>query len=611
MKTILKHLWLLSLLILATSGILLMSDASHRENRTKSGTAQPSIAIVQYSSTPLLDEHVRGVIAELERQGCLKRNHQNLRVLNAQGDNTMAASIAREVVEGQYDILITSSTMSLQSIANANRNKRKPHIFGAVTDPYGTGVGITGTEPDNHPAHLAGIGTFQPVTELFKVAKSLNPDLQRVGVLWNPAEQCSAACLRKARAICKELKIELIEVNANNASEVSEALRSLLSKNVEAVWIGGDTVATGAAKFMIQKSGESNVPVITNDPADVGQGALIGLGANYYTVGEYTGKLAAEIIRGRSPASVAIKNVVPEKLNVNQTLLDQLDGWNMNSAIQQRIAVDKSTHETAQIALINLVHAPGLDAAEKGILDALKQQGTDYKLIRFNAQGDASLISQQIKSALASDPDLVLTLTTPVMLAAAKQIKEVPVVFTVASNPRDLGVKVPDNLCGVYEDLSAAQLLEMIQRRQPGLQKIGALYDPSQPNAVLAADALKAEAKKAHIECIDCTVFAVAELNMATRSLIQKGAEAVVIGSDNLTSSGFPAIIKAANALNTPVYTNEPSLVDQGAAGAVGCDYYAWGFQAGQMIARILSGTRPDQLGLEAQTKKAAREASE
>jgi hypothetical protein len=52
MKAILKHLWILILLIITTSGILLMSDASHRESSSKYSQTQPSIAIIQYASTP-------------------------------------------------------------------------------------------------------------------------------------------------------------------------------------------------------------------------------------------------------------------------------------------------------------------------------------------------------------------------------------------------------------------------------------------------------------------------------------------------------------------------------------------------------------------------------
>ena len=564
----------------------------------------------------LLDEHVRGMIDELEQQGCLTPDRSNLRILNAQGDHSLSAAIAREAVDGSYELLLTSSTMSLQSVANANKNHRKPHIFGAVTDPYGTGTGINGTRPEDHPPWLAGIGTFQPVEELFRLVSELNPLLKQVGVVWNPAEQCSTACLIKARTICRELDIELAEANATNAAEVGDALRALLSKGVEAVWIGGDTVATSTAQFIIRKAADVDVPVITNDPRDVKRGALIGLGADYYTVGRYTGALAAEVIHGRSLDSVAVENVVPQKLRVNRLLMDSLAGWTLTASVVARLepAEVEKIKKIHQVALINLVHAPGLDAAEKGLIDAFSAAGfkeaRDYTLKRFNAQGDIAIIAQLIDAALVSNPELILTLTTPVLIASAHRIKDIPVIYTVASNPADLELGkggLPDSFCGVYEDSSARELIDMAREHYPSIRKIGTLYNSAEPNARLAAQALRFEANADGLVLEEIMVSCAAELSMAVQSLIQRGAEAIFIGSDNLTTSSFPAIIKAAAAQQVPVYANEPEVFKQGAAGVVGCDYYDWGFQAGELAVQVLGGTAITQLKSEPQRSKISK----
>ena len=60
---------------------------------------------------------------------------------------------------------------------------------------------------------MTGQGTLQPVAEVFKLAREANPDLDKVGVIWNPAESNSEASTLMARKICEELNIELIEVH--------------------------------------------------------------------------------------------------------------------------------------------------------------------------------------------------------------------------------------------------------------------------------------------------------------------------------------------------------------------------------------------------------------
>jgi ABC-type uncharacterized transport system substrate-binding protein len=334
-----KRLWLPMVLIAAASAILLLSDFNRR-NRTSEAKSKafPEIAIMQFTSTPLLDAHVAGIKEGLHKKGVLADNEHNLRLFNPQGDFPTANAIAQQMVHGNYDLLITSSTVALQITAKANLSTQVPHIFGAVTSPQGAGVGITGPEADQHPAWLTGIGTFQPVQRAFEIAHQLNPSLQRIGVVWNPGEQCSEACTAEAKIACARLGIELVEAVATQSGEINDAIHSLLGKNVEAVWIGGDTTANAAAAMIIHIAAAQQIPVFTNDPTDVGKGALFGLGADYHTVGLYTADLAAEILNGRAVNSFRIDNVVPEQFSLNESVLASLPSkWTLVDSLKKRI----------------------------------------------------------------------------------------------------------------------------------------------------------------------------------------------------------------------------------------------------------------------------------
>lgn len=329
---LIKRIWLAVGLILIATAILLVSDPKRNSSKLTDTKELPSIAIMTFVSTPVLDNHVKGIIDELKREKLVAEDQSNLHIFNPQGDYATANTAAREMVHGSYDILVTSSTMTLQIVAKANATTRKNHIFGAVTDPYGTGIGITGTKPEDHPPYLAGIGTFQPVEEAFAYARKLNPDLKKVGVVWTPSEQCSAACTKKARKICTELKIDLIEANVNSSAEVKEAVNSLLSKGVEAFWVGGDTVVNVAVPMMVTLAQKQGVPIFTNSPKDVKVGVIFAVGANYYTVGEYTGKMVAEVLRGRLPSTIGIKNIVPNKVAVNYDAVKKYKNWKIDNA---------------------------------------------------------------------------------------------------------------------------------------------------------------------------------------------------------------------------------------------------------------------------------------
>ena len=316
MRFVFSRLVLGLLLIGLTSAVLLFSDLGHRVVQSDS----QRVAIFQFATRPLMDECVAGVLEGLKAEGFADGQGIQVEKFNAENDLPTANTIARLIVGRRYDLVITASTPCMQIFAGANQKGTVKHVFCAVTDPFGAGVGISREYPTKHPKHLAGIGTFQPVEKTFRIAKQLYPGLKRVGEAWNPAEACSEACTLKARAICRELGIELVEANVDSSSGVREAVSSLAARGVEAIWIGGDNTVEIAVDSVIEAARKANIPVFSNSPANLRRGLLFALGADYVEVGRTAGVLSGKILKGLDPASVPIKDVMPHRLALN--LLD-------------------------------------------------------------------------------------------------------------------------------------------------------------------------------------------------------------------------------------------------------------------------------------------------
>ena len=130
--------------------------------------------------------------------------------------------------------------------------------------------------------------------------------------------------MRVARATCKEMGVELLEAQAESSTAVGEATRSLLSRGVEAIFIGGDNTVELAMGTIAKLASEGRVPVIGCAPGHVDVGAFIGLGADYVEVGRAEGRLAADLLSGRDPAQVPVGNLTPNKLALNLSVLSHL-----------------------------------------------------------------------------------------------------------------------------------------------------------------------------------------------------------------------------------------------------------------------------------------------
>ncbi|MFH2046821.1 MAG: ABC transporter substrate-binding protein [Pseudomonadota bacterium] len=614
MKNITKHLWLVITLILATSLILLMSDRPQRFTHGNPGAqAYPSIAVMQIASTGLLDAFVTGMISRLEEKGYRAPDGKNIRLYNPQGDYGTANAMARDIVNTPYDMVITASTMALQVVSKANLSTQKTHVFGAVTDPYGTGVGITGPEPDQHPPYMAGVGTFQPVKSAIRLAHDMNPGLKRLGVVWNSGEQCSEACLKEARAICQELGIELVEAIAVNTSEVSDAARSLIAKNVDAIWVGGDTVATASIGLIVSLAKQADIPVFTNDPTDAEKGALFGLGANYHTVGRYTADMAVAILDGQPPSAFRIDNMIPEQLGLNQDVLAGLKGqWKMCASVealldQQQIEPVKKPlapepGRTYRVGLSYIVPAPIFDIAIRGFKEGLADLGfienENLELITQHANGDMSFLPQATANLLQQHPDILVIMSTPSLSSAIANSDGLNIAFGIVSAPLQAGAgkRFDDHLpyvTGIVQLIPTEELFDWTRKLFPQAKRIGALYNPSEANSIKEIQDLQKILDLQGIELVKTAVYSTSEVPESIRALLAKNVDLVFSMGDNTVANGMPTMVKACEQQGVPIIAEDIALMGTGAVISCAPGPYSDGRDLAKLTARILLGESP------------------
>lgn len=331
--------------IFAASMALLLADLDARNGGAlapEAGNGRPRVAVVQHATIDPLDEGVRGVLAALEARGFIDGETLSIDFFNAQGDVATSNTIAKEVTGQPYAVIATSSTISLQTVANANRFRDPPrrHVFGLTANPFEAGIGIDRDDPFLHPPYLAGLGSLPPVHELFVLLREIRPSLERVGLVWNPAEANSEAATRLAREAAAELGLRLVEGNAESSTAAGEVAASVLARGVDVLWISTDITVSTAADVMIEAARRAGVPVVTSLPGTAERGALLDLGSSFFDIGVVQGGLVADVLEGRSLASVPILNWTPDALHLN---LDALSGlrarWQIPASVIERASV--------------------------------------------------------------------------------------------------------------------------------------------------------------------------------------------------------------------------------------------------------------------------------
>ncbi|WP_019864707.1 ABC transporter substrate-binding protein [Methylovulum miyakonense] len=319
----------LSLIILAAA-VLLWSDRHNRDAGAalENPANRIPIAILQHSSNPMMDEIRQGVLDGLHSQGYDDGHKVAISFYNAENDLSTGNLIAQKIVGGDYKLAVTISTVMLQAVSNANRAAHIPHVFGAVTSPVTSGVGIKALDSLDKPAYMTGIGTPQPVTEIFRLAKHINPALKTVGVVWNPAETNSEYCTRLARAISEKLGITLLEASIEQSKDVREAAESLVARGAQAFWTGGDSSVNATVESLTQVAKAARIPVFSNITGHTQRGSLFDFGADYHEVGAEIGRIAGTVLAGADPAQMPVKAFVPKRIQLNEKARSGLrDAW--------------------------------------------------------------------------------------------------------------------------------------------------------------------------------------------------------------------------------------------------------------------------------------------
>jgi len=254
------------------------------------------------------------------------------------------------------------------------------------------------------------------------------------------------------------------------------------------------------------------------------------------------------------------------------------------------------------VQLLQFSASPPMDETHSGILKGLKEsgleEGRDFHITVRNAQGDIATLNSMVDAALNDEADLIVTMSTPALQAAFHRVKDRPIVYSIAVDPKSWGAGKsnqdhPPNLTGVYVTLPVDQMIQAIQQCAPNARRIGTLFVPSETNSVFVKDTLVKEASKAGIEVVTAPVSSTSEVLDAAISLTTRNIDIFCQIADNTSSSSFPSIIEAARRARLPLFCFSSKQAQQGAILSIANDYFDNGIEAGEVAARVIRGENP------------------
>jgi len=261
-----------------------------------------------------------------------------------------------------------------------------------------------------------------------------------------------------------------------------------------------------------------------------------------------------------------------------------------------------------KIGLVYFAPEEAGDTCMKGLFDGLKEQGIEegvnLEVRRSHAQAEIANIPLLIQNYDSSDVDVIVTMTTPVLTAAASAARSKPVVFTYVYDPIAAGVgksrtdHLP-NVTGVGSFPPVQDTVDTIQRLVPGVRAVGTIYNSSEANSVKVVSVARGIFEQRRIKLQEIAITGTNEIFQAAQELTRRGIQALWVTGDNTALQGFDGIVKAARDAKLPLIINDPEFVSRGALLAVGIGWYETGKAASKILARVLRGELPRNIPFE------------
>ena len=206
--------------------------------------------------------------------------------------------------------------------------------------------------------------------------------------------------------------------------------------------------------------------------------------------------------------------------------------------------------------------------------------------------------------------DVIVTVSTPPILAAKRATSSIPIVFAASSDPIETGVVTslarPDgNATGLSlmsSELSAKRL-ELIHTLVPRVSRIAVLWDSSNPGMALRVRETKAAAERSKVGFLDAGAHDLDGLEAIFAELSKRPPEAMVVTTEPFTRQHRARILDFMTRNAIPCMYEDGRFVEEGGLMSYGPNAPDLFRRAAIYVDKIIKGAKPADLPVEQPTK--------
>ena len=221
-------------------------------------------------------------------------------------------------LDKEPDVLVTLSSWLTQAAISVtlDMDNPPPILFASVNYPYRSGIAES---PCIKPDYVTGSESLTPYEYVMSLLKVQNPDLKKIGTLYNSNEDSSRWGIERIANIAAEYEIEVESEGIVQLSDIRIAADTLLDKGIEAFVLPSDYMTSQSLPVIAIAANEAGIPVFHPSLGAIYYGATVGGGFFlYYEDGLAVGRMLVAYLNGElDVANTAIHQQSSQGLGVN------------------------------------------------------------------------------------------------------------------------------------------------------------------------------------------------------------------------------------------------------------------------------------------------------
>ncbi|GAA0932907.1 ABC transporter substrate-binding protein [Virgisporangium aurantiacum] len=251
-------------------------------------------------------------------------------VKNANGDQSLIASIARDFAGSSHDAFAVIGTPAV--VALATQVTDRPIFALAMGDPVGAGVA---TSLDRPGKNVTGSIDFVDPALILGDLRALHPGLGTIGTLYDPSNQAMQVWTKALRAAASASGLTVAESTIASTAEVAQAARSLDGR-ADVVLLGPDALVAAGIDAIGAATTSARLPLYVVGGDTRTPGIVASLGPDYPQLGVSAGVNAAKVLRGADVASTPFTTPGAVSIVLNQARAAEL-GITVPDALANRV----------------------------------------------------------------------------------------------------------------------------------------------------------------------------------------------------------------------------------------------------------------------------------